>query len=178
MPLLVMGIGIPGAGKSTILKTVANDLGMTYVSDDEVILHMANSTNAPIEEIFEEMRKIIATGLASGNDVVFDSTNTSREVRMALIEFIRQQNIEADIVACTFDIPLENAIERNNERKARGGHSIPAKIITRCFDDLKENPPTLAEGYTRIVTIDASGHLHIDAEKREITREIKDLRGY
>lgn len=76
MTKVIMGIGIPGSGKTTILKKVANDYGYSYICPDDIRLELTGDINdqSKNKEVWEESYRRLEKNLKEGKTVVFDAT--------------------------------------------------------------------------------------------------------
>lgn len=146
---LIMSIGVPGCGKSTFLKPLAEKLGMLYVNADEIREELTgDATNHTREDdVWHEVRSRVVAGIAK-NGAVVDATFTKLRDRRTLIELAKQAGAK-EIKAYWFNIPLHVCLDRNQGRS----RVVPEDIIETMHRRLILNPPTLAEGFTEIVEI-------------------------
>ena len=135
-------IGIPGSGKSTY----AASLGCRVVCPDIIREERGWRPDAP--EAFEIARSQILKELLAGRDVVFDATNTVRDLRAEMIAVGKPY---ADRVVCIWmDTPLMTCMWRNLERGRQGGRRVPPDVMERMARHLADNPPELSEGFDEI----------------------------
>ena len=152
-------IGMPGAGKSTIGKLLAKEVGKTFVDTDEEIVKL---TNKKIPDIFSELgesgfRKIECevieklsclqnAVIATGGGAVLNKRNMDLLKENGRIYFI-DRNIE-DIVT-TSDRPLSSN-KADLEKRYRERYSL---YCERCdkhiliYNDAKENMMQIKEDF-------------------------------
>lgn len=143
---VIIGIGLPGSGKSTVLKPLAAELGAVYVCPDnirtEVTGDPADQTrNAFVWKLaYDRLERALKTeGLA-----VFDATNANGADRRKLVKLCASR---ADVVeGLWFDVPLMVCLERNRSR----ARVVPDEVIGRMYYQLKRDPPTLEEGFSNL----------------------------
>lgn len=132
---LVIFIGLQGCGKSTFYRLHFSSTGATYVSKDQW-------PNAKKREA--RQRRIIHDSLSQGLSVVVDNTNPSPAERLPLLAI--GQEYGARLVGYFFEIPLETALARNAQRKARA--RVPDVAIYATHKRL--TPPSPDEGFHEI----------------------------
>lgn len=146
---LVIGIGVPGCGKSTFLKPIADQLGVVYISSDEIREELTG--NAALQtreaEVWKTVHERIAEALQKDGAVV-DATFTRKQDRQRLIQAAKRTGIN-EIEGYWFNVPLRVCIERNRKRP----RVVPENVIRKMHARLTLHPPTLDEGFTKIVEI-------------------------
>lgn len=121
-------IGFPGAGKSTLARSVfVEDGGYWYVDGDRW-----RTVAAMLREAGRR------TGGAE-QSVVFDSTGVTRERRAGFVAWARSQDLPVRFVWVT--TPLEVAMERNRAREKR----VP-DVAMYTYRSRFEEPDAVAEG--------------------------------
>ncbi len=160
MAKVVISIGIPGAGKTTVLKELAEENGYYYVSTDglraEMFKEVEDRTSPEKEslwaernkEVWDEAKKRVKEFIGLGETVVFDATFSNSEKRKEFIEFAKHNGAEK-IQGIFIDTPLEVAKERNQKR----GRNVREIDIERMAKELKENEPKIEEGFDGIFTL-------------------------
>lgn len=108
-----------------------------------------DETNQNIHgKVFAAMRHLLRTRLEIGSSpTILDATNLRRRDRKHWIRLIAKYGAVAEAVH--FDVPLQLALTRNNNRP----RVVPTEVIEQMFKGLQ--PPTEAEGFARITTISA-----------------------
>jgi predicted kinase len=143
MNKVIVGIGLPGSGKSTVLRPMASDIGAVYICPDDIRMEVTGdaadqSKNALVWKLaFERLgRALTDNGLA-----VFDATNANGVDRRKLVAFCRDR--AETIEGIWFDTPLATSIERNRARS----RVVPDEVIGRMYNQLKLDPPQREEGF-------------------------------
>ena len=155
-----MGIGIPGSGKTTVLKEFAKRYEYSYICPDDIRTEITGSPSdqSKNREVWEEAYKRVFQNLNDGNTVVFDATFANKDQRKDFINFARENGAEK-IQGVFFDVPIGLAKERNLERN----RVVPEYAIDRMYRNLKQYSPELEDGFDGIFTLDEMGKM-IDAE--------------
>jgi hypothetical protein len=68
-----------------------------------------------------------------------------------------------EIIAVSFEVPIETAVERNNQRVGRA--LVPEKAIRNMYASYKI--PALYEGFREIWHIDAAGNIVKERDNNE-----------
>lgn len=170
---LIMLVGIPGSGKSTIAK----EMGRVLSSDDvrkelfgdessqtnkEKALEYLKSQNIDTSNmkksqlnqllhetsnklVFDELHKRVKTALESGESVVYDATNITKKKRKAALKDFEGYYDKA--MAVYINTPLSTALDRNSKRERK----VSKKVIKRMYKNLQ--PPHKSEGFDEIMEI-------------------------
>lgn len=138
MPELIMLCGIPTSGKSTYVKKLKS---MKYwenavvLSTDDYIEEYAKRVGQTYNEVFDdvipdatrELELQLNMAKENGKDIIWDQTNLSiktRKKKLAKLPSYYRRN------AVYFEVPLEDALERNKHRE---GKFIPESILKRMW---------------------------------------------
>lgn len=143
----IIGIGVPGCGKTTVLKPLAERGGLAYVNADDIREELTGDpTNHSKESVVWQVAyERIAAGL-SGHGVVIDATHSRRRDRLKMITFCREHGAR-EIIGYWFDVPLATCLIRNAQRIRK----VPEAVIRTMCQRLTTAPPRLDEGYDEIV---------------------------
>jgi predicted kinase len=137
---VVLGIGIPGAGKTSYLKPLAEKLEYKYVSpDDADIFNAAKQAND--FSIWDKTFKKIYSYLRQGYSVILDTQLAKLEWRRQSINLLRENGANF-IQGIYFKTSLEVAKERNSRRTK----PVPEIVINAAWQELQNNPPKTEEG--------------------------------
>jgi predicted kinase len=143
-PRIVLAIGLPGSGKSTWFRR----RGLVPLSSDllrQLLYDNAADQRDP-DRVFRLLRRLLAERLELGRPVSYvDATNLTRRERAPFFRLARQYG--AKVEALFFDTPLEQCLQRNEQRRRR----VPEGAVRRMAARLE--PPTFAEGFSRIVRV-------------------------
>lgn len=171
MAKIIIGIGIPGSGKTTALKPFAEKNVYTYISPDDIRAELTGdaSDQSKNKEVWEEARHRVAESLERGETVVFDATFAKDFERKSFIQFAREHGAEK-VQGVFATVPFEVANDRNKARD----RVVPEHAISRMHTMLKENPPNVEDGFDSVFDIDELQELERAEMKIEdgiVTRE-------
>ena len=147
---LYMLIGVPGAGKSTWIKSQDWALGLSVVSTDNFVEAYAHMQHKTYNEVFKEympvavrlMANQVEICKANGVDIIWDQTSTTVNSRRK--KFAMLPDYYAIAVVFRTPEPSELAARLNN----RPGKTIPQHVINSMIEGWEE--PTEAEGFKEI----------------------------
>lgn len=128
MNKLIMMVGLPGSGKSTVAKELSNkEDAVLHSSDDlreELFGDADNQDNN--ELIFQELHGRVSRDLQKGRSVVYDATNASYKKRKAFLEGLKMECYkECYMVAA----PYEKCLRQNSRRSRK----VPEKVIEKMY---------------------------------------------
>lgn len=132
-PEVVVMVGLPGAGKTTIASGVFEAAGYWRVDGD---------IYGTVARMIGRAEEGIATGARS---VVFDSTGGTIARRAVFVDWALGRGLP--VRAIWVDTPIAEALRRNALREKR----IPPVALYACRKNFEE--PTVAEGFEEIVKI-------------------------
>ena len=135
---VVVLVGLPGAGKSTFAR--ARFPAHDYISKDAFPPGARNKQT--------RQDAALRAALAAGRPALVDNTNVTLADRAAIIAIAREYG--ARVVGYYLDVPIREAIARNDKREGRA--KVPKVAIFTSARRLV--PPTLAEGFEELHTID------------------------
>jgi len=128
---LVIFCGIPGSGKTTIAKLVANSFEDSIVIEtDDVRRMLTHPSFSPDESrwVYTACFAIAKAALKAGYFVILDGTFLREEYRLEARMVLRRYYKRADTVWVRCG--LETALERNSARNA----VVPAVKVKAMFD--------------------------------------------
>ena len=106
-------------------------------------------------DVFRALRYLLEVRLDLNRPLTYiDATNLVREQRRDFIEVAQRRNCSTE--ALFFDVPLEVCLERNRNRLRQ----VPEDVMQKMAANLE--PPTLEEGFTRIVRVGKDGKVFED----------------
>ena len=151
--------GIPGSGKSTWIRNKVADSNDTavWVSRDLIRFNLLEENDdyfAKENLVYDCFIEDIKTWLKDDEviDVYADATHLSVKGRAELIKKIAPfENLEINCVY--FNVPLEIALERNEQREGRA--KVPRGVIRRMY--YSQVAPTCEEGFEKIFYVNEYG---------------------
>jgi bifunctional polynucleotide phosphatase/kinase len=129
---VVIMVGYPGSGKSSVAKQICEDENFVLIQGD----------------VYKTSAKMIKAALPSiheGKSVIFDATNSSIKKRSEYIEFAKKHNYA--VVCIHISTPMDEAYKRNKLRdKDKQVPKIAYSVYTKYYE-----VPTIEEGFELIV---------------------------
>lgn len=125
---VIIMVGFPGSGKSTIVNDVFKKAGYFVASGDEL---------KTTTKMIKEASKHIET-----QSVVFDATNASKKKRLEYVLFAKKYGIPVRCIHMTTS--MEESLARNNLRE-KPVPKIAYNVYKKHFD-----PPSADEGFELI----------------------------
>ncbi len=173
MKKVIVGIGIPGSGKTTFLKEFSANNGYSYICPDDIREELTGnvSDQSKNAEVWQEAYKRTERELSQGNSVVFDATFANLGQRKDFLSFARLKGAEKIQGVC-IEVGLEIAKERNQLRERK----VPEAVLERMHRSLTEFPPEISDGFDSIFTLDGEQRLielTLERDKGVIRKEFK-----
>ncbi len=150
MKLVILTIGISGAGKTTTLRPLVEQYGITRISRDDIREEWYGDPLKQVdkEAVWAEAQRRAQEALTSGQSVLLDSTFAEHtKHRPDVISSMRTAGAQR-VVGVFFTVPLETALMQNKQRDAQ----VDEDSIRKMYAELMENPPSLDEGFDAIYT--------------------------
>ena len=154
MSKLILMCGVPGSGKSTYIDNNKSDVD-AWISRDRIrfsLLKEEDEYFAREDEAFDLFIYEIIRALAfrkNGGAVYADATHLNRKSRAKVLNAVKKHITPDEIEAIVMDVPLETALERNDNREGRA--FVPRGVIRRMFFQMEA--PTRDEGFDKITFI-------------------------
>lgn len=150
-PELVVMVGLPGSGKSTVIRQRYPN--HVVVSSDDIIEKLADADGKTYDEVFKqyigrasgEMKSTFKNAVKNDENIVWDQTNLSKKKRRGILQQIPDHY---RVVAVVFNIPDKVRAERAGQRT---GKTIPDHIMKSM--ERSYNPVTKDEGFDNIIEI-------------------------
>jgi len=127
MTKLIMMIGLPASGKSTIAKNISKSIEANIHSSDELRLEMYGSYNVfdKNSELFNKLHKRILNDLGNSINVIYDATNLSLKKRRAFLATV-PNNVFIEAIVVATDI--HKCLMRDSNRKKIVGKNVILKM--------------------------------------------------
>jgi predicted ABC-type ATPase len=140
MPELYVIAGANGAGKSTISKSLAQQVAIPIVDPDAIAYELApnNPTKVTLQAgraAIARTQKYVETSTSFGVETTLAGRNY-----LKLMKSLKQVGWHVNLVYIGIDNPETN-IRRVKERVSRGGHDVPIKDVWRRYDRSLNNLP-------------------------------------
>ena len=146
---LVLMVGIPGSGKSTVGDGIVEQGGYVRLSYDAIRLALYGdaSEHGGEGEVGKKFREELRAALTAGKSVLVDNTNFLTDMRTHIIDIARQCGV-TDVHLVVMKIPLPLCLERNRARD----RVVPTRQVRQMNWLLTtQNWPTGKEGRMTIV---------------------------
>lgn len=152
MATLHMLIGIPGSGKSTYCR---NYLSKKYPEATIIASDIVRNNNPDLkeEEIWPEIYRLCATSLKRGEDIIYDATNITPNVRNRFFNKLAEHNaVDYEKIAYYFTTDPKVCEKRVNIRNTLPNERfLPVDVIAGYGERIIA--PSLEEGFKEIIVI-------------------------
>ncbi|KXK00611.1 MAG: Shikimate kinase [Parcubacteria bacterium OLB19] len=137
--------GLPYAGKSHIAKQLRSETSISYISIDDIFHAKGfdwDTDKLPNEEgwqqIFTESYESTRQLLMSGNNVLYDSTNQTKESRDKLRNIAN--SVGADTYVVYVNAPISTIWQRWEENNSNHQRSVVSRDLVQTTIDMFEEP--------------------------------------
>jgi predicted kinase len=145
-------IGAPGAGKTTQIKLIQNEIPWSVVISPDTIRDTEEVTT---KEAYDRARKRIMALLEQGCTVILDATNAFADKRKNMMEIGRPY--AKKIIGVWINTSLEICFERHCKRmECETSNRYPKdtavykETIRGYCDALAKDPPAISEGFDEL----------------------------
>lgn len=151
MNLAIIAIGIPGSGKTTILKPLALQHNIAYISRDDIRAEWYGDPHVQQDKdkVRAEAERRSHEALAASQSILKDSTFTQRAERVRTIASCREAGAER-VIGIVFSTPPTLAKTRNAMRE----FSVRDEVIDMMAAELEADPPSLDDGFDALYSSD------------------------
>ena len=140
-PDVILPIGTSGSGKSTFIKSLPQK-DLVVIEPDAMRVEFTGDINnkSKDKEIYEEAAKRAVKAIKQGKQVVFDTTNLTKDKRLPFIEAIKKALPNANIQYKLMELNPELAKQRIKAQIARGENraNVPDATIDRHAESYKQ----------------------------------------
>lgn len=150
-PEIIVMVGLPGVGKSTVIKR--DYPNYTVISSDDIIEKYAENEGKTYDDVFQkyigratgEMKAKFRQAIKNNENIVWDQTNLSKKKRRGILNQVPQHYRK---VAVVFNVSDSTRYERMDQRR---GKSIPSHVVQSM--EKAYQAPSKDEGFDDIRTI-------------------------
>jgi len=141
---IIMFVGLPASGKSTIAKEISKKENAVIHSSDDLRKKIFDNINDEDhnDELFKELHRRIKKDLIEGKNVIYDATNISYKRRKGFLEELKKINCYKDCYLVA--TPYEICLKRNQERERK----VPDYVIKKMYKSFYI--PQYYEGWDKI----------------------------
>jgi len=140
-PDVILPIGTSGSGKSTFIKSLPQE-NLVVIEPDSMRVEFTGNMNdkSKDKEIYEEAAKRAIAAIKQGKQVVFDTTNLTKDKRLPFIEAIKKAIPTANIQYKLMELNPELAKQRIKADIAAGKNraNVPDSTIDRHAESYKQ----------------------------------------
>jgi len=129
-PILFYTVGYPGAGKTTLARSLSQWLNTTYLRGDKIGFELFPFPTYSLSErqaVHAEMQRRSSQSLLNGKHVLYDAATNTRAQREQLIALARQHGAQA--VGLWVEVPTRLAKQRAARVRDRGLAGPIARVI-------------------------------------------------
>lgn len=149
--------GVAGSGKSTWIKNNLHKFRgySAVISRDQIRFSMV----AEDEEYFSKEDKVFEKFMSDikyfikqegVDNIIIDATHINRKSRNKVLQPLKRLLNKVKLNAVVIDVPLEVALNQNENRKDTRGY-VPRKIIRRMKQQFEM--PSIEEGFDEIIVV-------------------------
>ncbi|MEM3075539.1 MAG: AAA family ATPase [Candidatus Bilamarchaeaceae archaeon] len=141
--MLVIICGLPGTGKSTLAKTLAEKIGAATISSDSIrmqILEQRTYSEKEKEIVYEEMFKKAGNLLANGKSVILDATFYKKNYREKAKAHAEKAKTDFFIIECTTDerVLKKRLFSRTKKTSESEADFAVYKKVKELFEPISE----------------------------------------
>ncbi len=163
MASVIILIGVPASGKSSLAEQMlrassdkdgkSNIQALTHgqaqlISPDRIRskLYGSAAIQGNWAEIWAQVQQEFINAANSQQSVIYDATNYKREYRQSIIALVKELGF-SPITGVWLNVPLWICLSRNENRD----RVVPEDVVVEMYRTLSYNPPSLSEGFDRLL---------------------------
>lgn len=174
-PVLINIVGMPGSGKTYLLRRLAEEIGAVYLSAEKIRQEIFDkpSLSQDEEAVVKQLMLMLAEEfLKSGLSVLYDHSVSSKADRKEMREFARSQNAEPLLVWQQLDTSTAFVRTQKRDPKINDDDKYAFQLSKESFMSLTRQIQT-PEGEDAIVV---SGKHSFKGQMQTVTRKLLELR--
>ena len=124
-----MMVGLPGSGKSTMAKRLAEEYNANIHSSDDIRAELSgDATRQDINDlVFKTLHNRVKEDLCNGKNCIYDACNISYKRRMAFLQELK--NIPCEKICVLMATPYEECLKNNVNRD----RVVPEYVIEKMY---------------------------------------------
>ena len=143
-------VGVPASGKSTLAKRLARSKNALVLSTDTIrtLLYGNPEVQGNWTDIERVLHNLLLKCVSQNKSVIIDATHTLKAHRQTLLN-LSKSKINWSCIYLKTDL---NTCHKRNSKRSR---VVPKDVIDSMYQKLLREPPTKAEGFNHVKTIEA-----------------------
>jgi len=135
LPKLILLVGVPGSGKTTLSKKIIAK-GFHCMNADSIRkeLYGEEITQGDAEKVFQIFFERMELSMEEKKSIIVDNTNLKPEHRKQILDRAAKFNYD-DVQLWLLDVPLATCLERNRNRE----RVVPEDAVTHMYNELYKN---------------------------------------
>lgn len=173
---LILIVGLPGTGKTTISKNISSSLNLKHIDQNEVRRKQGIKKMPQIQDAtLREIDMLVANHLRNGKNVLVDSVHRYMFRRQQLYGVASGHGAQVLVIECVCS-PEEAKKRMKNRPNSDGLVSDPNN--TKVYDKLSQLWENILEHDFKYPGSDHVSYIIYDSEKRKIEKKIvqKDIK--
>ncbi len=149
MSVVVIGIGVPGSGKTHFLTRLAEKSGAYYLSSDDLRAELFGDAGhqGDMQLLWEQYYWRLEQALETDQSIICDVKNAKLRDRRTMTHFCRSDR--RTVLGLYFKTGLYLCLERNAQRERQ----VPEGAIRRMAGWLAERPPRRSDGFSELLEL-------------------------
>lgn len=151
MTRLIILIGLPASGKSTLARQIVSKYPQCRLISTDAIrakLFGDEAIQGPWLQVWQEVQYQFQQAVTQTSLAIYDATNAQGQQRRQAIALARETGFSY-ITGLWLDKSLELCLERNKQRQRQ----VPEEVIMKMYQQLIDAPPSCAEGLDKLKRI-------------------------